>query len=116
MGRRNSLRRAREKGERARADKSLAMGRAVAESGAMRIARNNQVMGDWSADVVIARLESGESLPTDSFYDEDTSEWRPLSELRAKLIAAKPAPRVVWACYCGSGIPFSVCCGDGRSY
>lgn len=97
------------------ADKLLAMGAALMESSAMRIARNNQVMGDWGPAVVIARLESGESLPTDSFYDEATSEWLPLSELRAKQLAAKPAPRVAWPCYCGSGIPFTVCCGDGKS-
>ena len=79
----------------------------------MRISRQNQVVGDWAADVVFKRLESGESLPTDSFYDEEISEWRPLSELQAKQTAAKPASRV-WSCYCGSGLPFTVCCGDGK--
>jgi hypothetical protein len=97
------------------ADKSFAIALALAQSSGMRISRNNQVIGDWSSDVALARLESGEASPTDSFYDEDTSEWLPLSGLAAKLIAAKPAPKIAWPCYCGSRLPFTVCCGDGNS-
>ncbi len=81
----------------------------------MRIARNNQVIGDWSSEVVLARLESGDSLPTDLFYDERTSDWLPLSKLQDTQSAAQPVPRVAWPCYCGSLLPFTVCCGDGKN-
>lgn len=98
----------------ARADKSLAIGLALTDRRTMRISRNNLVIGDWLLGEAIAHLESGKLLPTDSFYDEESSEWLPLSELRAKQTVTKPAPRLAWPCYCGSGLPFTVCCGDGK--
>jgi hypothetical protein len=74
------------------------------------------VIGEWSFSEVKEHLESGTLLPTDSFYDEDVSEWLPLADLHAKPIAAKAKKTVSRLCYCGTGLPFQVCCGDGGSY
>ena len=78
----------------------------------MRISRGNQIIGEWSSVEVNERLESGDLLLTDTFYDEDKSDWPPLSELSA-LQAKRSSVKVQRPCYCGSGLPFQVCCRDG---
>lgn len=83
------------------------------ECGGMRISRGNQVIGDWSSSEVTERIGNKDLLPTDSFYDEETSEWLPLSEIQTKV---EPEKIVTRACYCGSGLPFQVCCGNGKKY
>jgi hypothetical protein len=82
----------------------------------MRISRGNQVIGKWSATEVKERLGSGSLLLTDSFYDEDVSDWVPLSEFRDKEPSLKTEKTVSRLCYCGTGLPFNVCCGDGSNY
>jgi len=82
----------------------------------MRICRGNQVIGKWTTAKVKDRLGSGDLLPTDLFYDEDISDWVLLSELRVKQTAVKAEKTIMRLCYCGSGLPFQVCCGDGSVY
>ena len=62
------------------------------------------------------RIKNESLLPTDEFYDEDTSDWFPLSELSNKQAAAGPKKAESRVCYCGSGLPFPVCCGNSSSY
>jgi len=81
----------------------------------VRISRGNQVIGKWTSAEIKERLGNEDLLPTDFFYDEDLSEWLPLSGFREKLApseAKKPTP----LCYCGTGLPFKVCCGDEAVY
>jgi hypothetical protein len=87
-------------------------GQTSPESRAIRVCRGNQVLGKWSSTEVQERLASENLVPLDLFYDEKVSEWLPLSELRVK--PAKTAKSVKRPCYCGSGLPFQICCGDGR--
>jgi hypothetical protein len=82
----------------------------------MRISRGNQVIGKWAAAEIKKRLGSGDLLLTDLFYDEDISDWLPLSELQVKPSPVKAEKTVMRLCYCGSGLPFQVCCGDGSIY
>jgi hypothetical protein len=78
----------------------------------MRIARGNQVIGKWSLTEVKERLENEDLLFTDSFYDEGTSDWLLLSELKVKQTFAAVEKSTMRPCYCGTGLPFQVCCGD----
>ena len=82
----------------------------------MRISRGNEVIGEWSAGQIKKRIAEASLFSTDSFYDEDSSEWLPLSDLLAKQAAPKPVKAIGRACYCGSSVPFSLCCGDGSNY
>jgi len=82
----------------------------------IRISRGNLVIGKWSATEIKERLASEELLLTDLFYNEDVSDWLPLSELRGKQTAVKTEKTVIRLCYCGTGLPFQVCCGDGSVY
>jgi hypothetical protein len=82
----------------------------------MRISRGNQVIGKWTVTEIKARLGTEDLLLTDLFYDEDLSDWLPLSELKEKQIPAKAEKAVTRLCYCGTGLPFNVCCGDGSTY
>ncbi|MEO6738764.1 MAG: hypothetical protein ABIP20_00835 [Chthoniobacteraceae bacterium] len=82
----------------------------------VRIARGSQVIGKWSFAEVRERLKTEVLHPTDSFYDEDNSEWLLLSELemtQTSVCVEKAAQR---PCYCGTGLSFHLCCGDGRQY
>jgi hypothetical protein len=79
----------------------------------MRIARGDVVIGKWSATEVKERLENGDLTLTDLFYDEE-GDWQPLSELPAEQTLVKTERAVMRPCYCGTGLPFRVCCGDGR--
>lgn len=73
-------------------------------------------MGDWSVAQVKTRLGNTTLFPSDLYYDDDLSEWFPLAELSAR----QPEPKVVKAirrpCYCGSGLSFYACHGDGSRY
>lgn len=69
------------------------------------------MLGKWSSTEVQERLANENLTPVDLFYDEEVSEWLPLSELRVK--PAKTEKSVKRPCYCGSGLPFPICCGDG---
>ena len=82
----------------------------------MRISRGNEVIGEWSVGQIKKRIADASLLPTDFFYDEDSSEWSPLSDLLARQAAPKPVKAVGRPCYCGSGLPFPVCHGDGSHY
>jgi len=74
------------------------------------------VIGKWSVTEITERLGREDLLPTDLFYDEDISDWLPLSEFQVKQIAVKAEKTVTRLCYCGTGLPFQVCCGDGSTY
>jgi hypothetical protein len=82
----------------------------------LRISRGNQVIGRWSVTEIEERIGREDLLLTDLFYDEDASDWVPLSKLPAKQISAKTEGPVTRLCYCGTGLPFRVCCGDGSVY
>jgi hypothetical protein len=82
----------------------------------MRIARGSQVIGKWSANEIKNRLGTQDLFPTDLFYDQDLSDWLPLTELRTKPASVKAASTARRLCYCGTGLPFQVCCGDGSVY
>lgn len=82
----------------------------------VRVSRGNQVIGKWSAVQIKERLGNEDLLPTDLFYDEDVSEWLPLSGFREKLAPIKARKAMTPRCYCGTGLPFTVCCGDGSVY
>jgi hypothetical protein len=62
------------------------------------------------------RMADASLLLTDSYYEEESSEWLPLSELLARRAAPKPVKAIGRPCYCGSGLPFNVCHGDGDHY
>jgi hypothetical protein len=82
----------------------------------MRISRGNQVIGNWSALQIKERLGSEDLLLTDLFYDEDLSDWLPLSQFQIKQAPVNAEKTMVRLCYCGTGLPFQVCCGDGSTY
>jgi hypothetical protein len=83
----------------------------------MRISRIDTIIGDWPHAEVLRRIESGSLLQTDFYYDEELTDWFPLPKLLAK-VAAPPAPEKsgLQPCYCGSGLRFFVCHGDGKKY
>jgi len=82
----------------------------------MRIARGNEVIGEFSAVQVKNRIEGGSFFHTDFYYEEDSSEWLPLADFLAKQGALKADKAITRACYCGSGLSFQVCHGDGSQY
>ncbi|MGA3172715.1 MAG: hypothetical protein ABSE62_17065 [Chthoniobacteraceae bacterium] len=82
----------------------------------MRIARGNEIIGEWSVGQIKIRMTNTSLVPTDLYYDEESSEWLPLSELPAKRAAPKAVKEPGRSCYCGSGLPFGVCHGDGSLY
>lgn len=82
----------------------------------MRVSRANTVIGEWSFSEVKQRIATGELMPTDTYYDEDASDWLLISELLAKRAAQKDDKGIVRPCYCGSNLPFRDCCGDGSKY
>jgi hypothetical protein len=80
----------------------------------MRISRGNQVLGEWSVREMREGIANATLLPTDCYYSEETSDWLPLGEyLKAEPKPVKSADRT---CYCGSNVPFTLCCGDGSLY
>ena len=57
------------------------------------IARNNQKLGVFPEQEVRARLQSGETLPTDLVWCEGMSNWRPAAEVfMAPPVVVPPAP------------------------
>jgi hypothetical protein len=82
----------------------------------MRISRGNQIIGEWPIRQVKSRLIAASLLATDLYYDEDSSEWLPLGGLLTKQPAPKPIAAIGRSCYCGSGLPFTICHGDGCNY
>jgi hypothetical protein len=82
----------------------------------MRISRGNQVIGEWSPGQIKKRMADASLFPTDFYYDEDSSDWLPLSELLARQSAPKAVKATGRPCYCGSGLSFNACHGDGDHY
>lgn len=80
----------------------------------MRIARGDMVIGNWSVTEVRGRLEKGDLSLSDMFCDDD-GDWQLLSELPSERAAGKVAKADTRPCYCGTGLPFRLCCGDGRN-
>src|SRR5260221_13372788 len=67
----------------------------------MRISRGNQVIGKWSAIEIEERLGSEDLLLTDLFYDEDESDWLPLSGFQIKQTSVNAEKTIMRLCYCG---------------
>jgi hypothetical protein len=82
----------------------------------MRISRANEVIGEWTAGQIKKRMADASLMPTDFYYDEETSDWLPLGGLAAMLEARKPVKAIGRPCYCGSGLSFNACHGDGDRY
>jgi len=82
----------------------------------LRISRGNEVIGEWSVGQIKKRMADASLFPSDFYYDEDSSEWLPLADLIARQATPKVAKAVGRPCYCGSGLPFQVCHGDGGQY
>jgi len=82
----------------------------------MRISRGNEVIDDCSALVIKRRIEDGSLLPSDCYYDENTSEWLPLAHFLAEQTAIKADKAIARPCYCGSGLPFRACHGNDGLY
>jgi hypothetical protein len=82
----------------------------------MRIARGNLIIGEWTIGQVKSRMSDASLVSTDLYYDEVTSDWLPLGGLLTKEPPPKPVTPIGRSCYCGSGLPFSVCHGDGGQY
>jgi len=82
----------------------------------MRISRGSEMIGEWSVGQIKKRLADASLFPSDFFYDEESSDWLPLADLLARHAAPKPVKVVGPACYCGSGLSFHVCHGDGSQY
>jgi hypothetical protein len=82
----------------------------------MRISRGNLVIGDRSLIQIKKGIADSTLLPTDSYYDEETSEWLPLASFLSQQTLPKQPKPVGRACYCGSGLPYQVCHGDGNQY
>jgi len=82
----------------------------------MRISRGNQVIGERSVAQIKKAIADSTLLPTDCYYDEETSEWLPLAHYLENQAPPKQPKPVGRPCYCGSGLPYPVCHGDGRQY
>jgi SEC-C motif-containing protein len=83
----------------------------------MRISREDKVIGEWPEVEVLRRIEDERLGPTDCYYDEDLADWIPLSAfLERRASAPRPEKGMARLCYCGSGLPFSVCHGDDKKY
>jgi len=82
----------------------------------MRIARGNEIIGEWSEGQIKIRLANATLLISDFYYDEDSSEWLTLAHLSARQTAPKPLKTIGRPCYCGSGLSFNACHGDGSQY
>ena len=82
----------------------------------MRVSRGDKVIGEYTVAAILRDLKSGRLVETDSYYDEDVSDWLPLSAFLSKRAAPKVEKGVTRPCYCGTGLPFQDCCGDGSQY
>jgi hypothetical protein len=82
----------------------------------MRISRGNQLIGERSAGEIKLGIANASLFPTDFYYHEESSEWLPLSDFLARESAPKPEKPIGRPCYCGSGLSFHACHGDGSRY
>jgi len=82
----------------------------------MRISRGSVIIGEWSIGQIKSRMTAATLVATDLYYDEDASEWLPLAGFLTRHAAPKPVAVIGRSCYCGSGLPFGVCHGDGSQY
>jgi hypothetical protein len=82
----------------------------------MRISRGNQIIGERSVGQVRKGLADATLRLTDLYYHEETSEWLPLSDLLARLALPKAIKPIGRPCYCGSGLSYQACHGDGSQY
>jgi len=82
----------------------------------MRICRGNEIIGEWSAGQIKKRIADATLFPSDRYYDDDSSEWLPLANLPAGQTASTAVKVIGRSCYCGSGLSFHICHGDGSRY
>jgi hypothetical protein len=82
----------------------------------MRISRCNHIIGTWPSSRIKMEIASATLFPTDSFYDEETAEWTPLSDFLTRLALPKPVKPPGRLCYCRSGLPFHACHGNSSEY
>jgi SEC-C motif len=82
----------------------------------MRISRGNRLLGERSVGQIQKGIADSSLFLTDSYYHEDTSEWLPLADFISRLSQPKPVKPVGRPCYCGSGLSFQACHGDGSRY
>src|SRR5712691_8780528 len=60
----------------------------------VQIARNGQVLGEWTQTQLYALLRASEVFPSDYYWHEGMTEWRRLAELPSgKSVLATPAQR-----------------------
>ena len=60
----------------------------------LRVARNGEVLGEWSKTELYPLLRASEVFPSDLYWEEETSEWKRLAELPCgKSVLATPAQR-----------------------
>ena len=82
----------------------------------MRICRGNEILGEWPVGEVKRRLADSSLFLSDLYYDENASEWLTLAVFSSKQTAATQIKVTARTCYCGSGLPFDTCHGDGSQY
>ncbi len=83
----------------------------------MRISRKNDIIGNWTEKQIKPAVESGVLLLTDFYYDEDLLDWFPIEQFLSRPPPPpKPEKSGVAACYCGSGLRFQDCHGNGSNY
>jgi hypothetical protein len=70
----------------------------------VHIARNGEVLGEWTQTELYPLLRAGEVFPSDHYWDEGMTEWKRLAELPSgKSVLATPAQRQMLA---NRGLPF----------
>jgi hypothetical protein len=68
--------------------------RPVVKSMKIQIARNGEVLGEWTQTQLYSLLRANEVSPTDYYWHEGMTEWRRLVELSTcKRVLATPAQR-----------------------
>jgi len=82
----------------------------------MRISRGNQIIGERSASAIKKGIADTSLLSTDCYYHEDLAEWLPLADFLTRKAPPKVDKPIGRPCYCGSGLSFNVCHGDGSQY
>jgi len=82
----------------------------------MRISRGNRLIGERSVGQVKRGIADASLLLTDFYYHEETSEWLTLADFLATQSLPKAVKPVGRPCYCGSGLSFQACHGDGSRY
>jgi hypothetical protein len=74
------------------------------------------VIGERTIGQIKKGIADATLLPSDSYYHEDTSEWLLLADFLAAQALPKPVKPIGRPCYCGSGLSFNACHGDGSQY